>query len=158
MRLQGGMGKSVSPGKENQLEGIARGFVTLSGGERDRCDIVLRYSTDDPLVCLISARHGHGSACWVISRDLLSAGLTGTAGMGDITVEPVAEQNKPLGVLLRVRNERGEARIHIDHQALLLYLERSHAMMPFGTEAQSREVDAELDQLLDEEQDPPAVP
>lgn len=73
-------------------------------------------------------------------------------------MEPVAEQNKPLGVLLRVRNERGEARIHIDHQALLLYLERSHAMMPFGTEAQSREVDAELDQLLDEDRDPPAVP
>ncbi|MFE2991078.1 SsgA family sporulation/cell division regulator [Streptomyces sp. NPDC059262] len=109
----------VNPGRESQLEGIAGGFVTLSGGERDRCDIVLRHSTDDPLVCRIYARHSHSSACWVISRDL-SAGLTGTAGMGDITVEPVAEQNKPLGVLLRVRNERGEARIHVDHQALLL--------------------------------------
>ncbi|MFB6679120.1 SsgA family sporulation/cell division regulator [Streptomyces sp. NPDC056390] len=100
---------------------------------------MLRYSTDDPLVVgLIVSRPGQASACWVISRDLLSAGLTGTAGIGDITVEPVAEQSKPLGVLLRVRNEVGESRIHIDHQALLLYLERSHAMMPFGSEAQSR--------------------
>ncbi|MFE6963062.1 SsgA family sporulation/cell division regulator [Streptomyces sp. NPDC057696] len=143
---------------DSQLEGIVRGFVTLSGGERERCDIMLRYCTDDPLVVgLIVSRPGHGNACWVISRDLLSAGLTGTAGIGDVTVEPVAEQSKPLGVLLRVRNDWGESRIHIDHQALLLYLERSHAMMPFGSEAQSRQADAELDELLDEGQDPPAV-
>ncbi|MFD0509505.1 MULTISPECIES: SsgA family sporulation/cell division regulator [Streptomyces] len=119
---------------------------------------MLRYSTGDPLVVgLVVSRPGHGSDCWVISRDLLSAGLTGTAGIGDVTVEPVAEQSLPLGVMLRVRDERGEARIRIDHQALLLYLERSHVMMPFGSEAQSRQVDAELDQLLDEGQDPPVV-
>jgi hypothetical protein len=148
----------LSPDSDRQIEGIARGFVTLSGGERERCDIMLRYSTDDPLVVvLIVSRPGRGSACWVISRDLLSAGLTGTAGIGDVTVEPVAEQSRPLAVLLRVRNDWGEACIHIDHQALLFYLERSHAMMPFGSEAQSRQADAELDQLLDEEQDPPVV-
>ncbi|MGW8686605.1 SsgA family sporulation/cell division regulator [Streptomyces sp. NPDC055817] len=119
---------------------------------------MLRYSTDDPLVVgLTVSRPGHSSAYWVISRDLMSAGLTGTAGIGDVTVEPVAEQVEPLAVLLRVRNERGEARIHVDHQTLLGYLERSHAMMPFGSEAQSRQADAELDQLLDEDQDPPAV-
>jgi hypothetical protein len=146
----------VSPDSDSQLEGITRGFVTLSGGERERCDIMLRYSTDDPLVvALIVTRPGHSSACWVISRDLLSAGLTGTAGIGDVTVEPVAEPSRPLGVLLKVRNEWGEARIHIDHQALLLYLEHSHAVMPFGSEA--RQADAELDQLLDEGQDPPGV-
>ncbi|MFA3842802.1 SsgA family sporulation/cell division regulator [Streptomyces aureus] len=148
----------MSSDSDSQLDGIARGFVTMSGGERERCDIMLRYSTDDPLVVgLIVSRPGHGSASWVISRDLLSAGLTGTAGIADVTVQPVAEQAEPLGVLLRVRNEGGEARIHIDHQALLLYLERSHAMMPFGSEAQSRQADAELDQLLDEGQDPPVV-
>ncbi|WP_405475150.1 SsgA family sporulation/cell division regulator [Streptomyces sp. NBC_00009] len=148
----------MSPDSDRQLEGITRGFVTLSDGERERCDIMLRYSTDDPLVVgLIVSRPGHGSTGWVISRDLLSAGLTGTAGIGDITVEPVAEQSTPLGVLLRIRNEMGEARLHIDHQALLLYLQRSHAMMPFGSEAQTRQADAELDQLLDEDQDPPVV-
>ncbi|WP_405650220.1 SsgA family sporulation/cell division regulator [Streptomyces sp. NBC_01386] len=148
----------MSPDGDSQLEGVARELVALSGGERERCDIMLRYSTDDPLVVgLIVSRPGRGSACWVISRDLLSAGLTGTAGIGDVTVEPVAEQGKPLAVLLRVRNEEGEARIHIDHQALLLYLEYSHAMMPFGSEAQSRQADAELDQLLNGDQDPPTV-
>ncbi|MFD7206481.1 SsgA family sporulation/cell division regulator [Streptomyces sp. NPDC059893] len=148
----------MGPDSDSQLEGITRGFVTLPGGERERCDIVLRYYTSDPLVVgVIVSQPGHGSACWVISRDLLSAGLTGTAGMGDVTVEPVAEQSQPLAVLLRVRNERGEARIHIDHQGLLLYLERSHAMMPFGSEAQSRQVDAELDELLEQGQDPPVV-
>ncbi|WP_165914579.1 SsgA family sporulation/cell division regulator [Streptomyces sp. AcE210] len=148
----------MSPDSDRQLEGITRGFVTLSGGERERCDIMLRYSIDDPLVVgLIVSRPGYGSSGWVISRDLLSAGLTGTAGIGDITVEPVAEPSKKLRVLVRVRNEVGEARIHIDHQALLLYLERSHAMMPFGSEAQTRQADAELDQLLDEDQDPPVV-
>ncbi|MFH8738700.1 SsgA family sporulation/cell division regulator [Streptomyces sp. NPDC017964] len=119
---------------------------------------MLRYSTDDPLVVgLIVSRPGHGSTGWVISRDLLSAGLTGTAGIGHITVEPVAEQSAPLRVLLRIRNKVGEARIHIDHQALLLYLQRSHAMMPFGGEAQTRQADTELDQLLDEDQDPPVA-
>ncbi|WP_133305547.1 SsgA family sporulation/cell division regulator [Streptomyces sp. AcE210] len=119
---------------------------------------MLKYSTDDPLVVsLIVSRPRHGSTGWLISRDLLSAGLTGTAGIGDITVEPVAEQSKKLRVLLRIRNKVGEAHIHIDHQALLLYLQRSHAMMPFGSEAQTRQADAELDQLLDEDQDPPVA-
>ncbi|MFF1595120.1 SsgA family sporulation/cell division regulator [Streptomyces sp. NPDC058286] len=97
----------MSPDCDSQLEGIAQGFVTLCGGERERCDILLRYFTDAPLIVgLIVSRPGRGSARWVVSRDLLSAGLTGTAGVGDVTVEPVAEPSESLGVLLRVRDER----------------------------------------------------
>ncbi|MFZ3554315.1 SsgA family sporulation/cell division regulator [Streptomyces sp. BH055] len=136
-----------------RLEALAAGVLAYPDGERLACEVQLRYSADDPLVVRVvvpESRARGGS--WALSRDLLSAGLTGTAGIGDVTVRPVVQEDAPLGVEIEVRGARaGElVRFVMGHRALLTYLERSHALVPFGAEADQGAMDRELELFLDE--------
>ncbi|MFF3490320.1 SsgA family sporulation/cell division regulator [Streptomyces sp. NPDC002795] len=149
------MGKGlggVSPvrGSERRLEAAVRGFaVEADGGACEPCDVRLRYSTDDPLVVSLAVSHvGYRAERWLVSRDLLSDGLSGTAGSGDVTVCPVVDPAGPPGVLLRARDAGRTLRIRISHQALLLYLARSHALVPFGSEVHPTRIDKGIEVLL----------
>ncbi|MHC5260396.1 SsgA family sporulation/cell division regulator [Streptomyces sp. UC4497] len=84
----------------------------------------------------------------MISRDLLSDGLSGGAGIGDVTVCPVVDPGGPPGVLLRARDAGRALRVRIGHQALLLYLARSHALVPFGSEVCPSRIDKGIEGLL----------
>ncbi|WP_425825624.1 SsgA family sporulation/cell division regulator [Streptomyces fractus] len=110
---------------------------------------MLRYSADDPLVVTVSvSRTGRPAERWLISRDLLSDGLSGSAGIGDVSVRPVVEPDSPPGVLLRARDAWRAIRIRISHQALLHYLARSHALVPFGKEVHTSRIDKGIEGLL----------
>ncbi|MFI5665092.1 SsgA family sporulation/cell division regulator [Streptomyces sp. NPDC051684] len=140
-----------------RLEALATGVLAYPDGERLPCEVELRYSADDPLVVRVvlpGSRARGGS--WALSRDLLSAGLTGAAGIGDVTVRPVAHEGEPLSVEIEVRGARAGdlVRFVMGHRALLTYLERSHALVPFGTEADQGAMDWELEHFLDEGGDP----
>lgn len=136
-----------------RLEALAAGVLAYPDGERLPCEVELRYCADDPLVVRIVVPGGRArGGSWRLSRDLLSAGLTGTAGIGDVTVRPVAHEGEPLSVEIAVRCARagGLVRFVMGHRALLTYLERSHALVPFGTEADQGAMDRELELFLDE--------
>ncbi|MEB8339062.1 SsgA family sporulation/cell division regulator [Streptomyces endophyticus] len=140
-----------------RLEALATGVLAYPDGERFACEVELRYSADDPLVVRVVvpgsvARGGN----WTLSRDLLSAGLSGAAGVGDVTVRPVVQEGEPLGVEIEIRGTRvgGPVRFVMGHRALLTYLERSHALVPFGAEADQGAMDRELEQFLDERDRP----
>lgn len=146
----------VSPDERHtygRLEALATGVLAYPDGERLACEVQLRYSADDPLVVrVVVPKSVARGGSWVLSRDLLSAGLTGAAGIGDVTVRPVAQEGEPLGVEIEIRDARaGEpARFVMGHRALLTYLERSHALVPFGAEADQGAMDRELELFLDE--------
>ncbi|MET8472711.1 SsgA family sporulation/cell division regulator [Streptomyces sp. NPDC006422] len=134
-----------------RLEALATGVLAYPDGERLSCEIHLRYTADDPLVVrVLVPEAGLRGGSWALSRDLLSAGLSGTAGIGDVTVRPVAHEGQPLSVEIEVRAAgTGElVRFALGHQALLTYLERSHALVPFGAEADQGAMDRELDRLF----------
>ncbi|MFZ3573609.1 SsgA family sporulation/cell division regulator [Streptomyces sp. BH097] len=136
-----------------RLEALAAGVLAYPDGERLACEVQLRYSADDPLVVRVVVPESQArGGSWALSRDLLSAGLTGTAGIGDVTVRPVAQEGAPLSVEIEVRGARaGElVRFVMGHRALLTYLERSHALVPFGAEADQGAMDRELELFLDE--------
>ncbi|MFD7298207.1 SsgA family sporulation/cell division regulator [Streptomyces sp. NPDC059897] len=137
-------------GSERHLEATVRGLAfAADGGACEPCDVMLRYSEDDPLVVSVTtARLGRRAEHWVISRDLLSDGLSGRAGIGDVTVRPVVDPDGPPGVLLRARDEQRALRVRIGHQALLLYLARSHALVPFGSEVRPGRIDKGIEGLL----------
>ncbi|MEB8340890.1 SsgA family sporulation/cell division regulator [Streptomyces endophyticus] len=137
-------------GSERRLEAAVRGFgVEADGGAGESCDVMLRYSADDPLVVSLTVSWaGRRAEHWVLSRDLLSCGLSGGAGAGDVTVCPVVDPEGPPGVLLRARDARRALHIRIGHQALLLYLARSHALVPFGSEVHPSRIDKGIEGLL----------
>lgn len=147
----------VSPddndGIQRQLEAMTKGFLTLQDGQRRLCDIQLRYRARDPLAVAVAVSGPSTySGLWILSRDLLSAGLSGTAGIGDVTVRPEAEPGQPMRIVIRVPGQRGEVEIRIDHQALLTYLEYTHAMRPFGSEMDDRPLDEEIKHLLEDDE------
>ncbi|MFZ3562049.1 SsgA family sporulation/cell division regulator [Streptomyces sp. BH055] len=137
-------------GSARQLEATVRGRAfDADGGACEPCDVKLRYGEDDPLVVAVTvSRFGRRSERWLMSRDLLSDGLSGAAGIGDVTVCPVVDPDGPPGVLLRARDAGRALRVRIGHQALLLYLARSHALVAFGSEVRPGRIDKGIEGLL----------
>ncbi|MET8468435.1 SsgA family sporulation/cell division regulator [Streptomyces sp. NPDC006422] len=137
-------------GGERRLEAGMRGYVPASGGfVGEPCGVVLRYTADDPLVVSVTVSRDCGrSEHWLISRDLLSAGLSGRTGAGDVTVRPVVDPHAAPGVLLQARDTGRALHIRVSHQALLLYLSRTHALVPFGREVTAARIDHAIEGLL----------
>ncbi|MFE1952098.1 SsgA family sporulation/cell division regulator [Streptomyces sp. NPDC059524] len=141
----------MSRGGDRTLEAVARGFVALPGDTGRPCDIVLRYHAEDPLVVSLSARSVCPALRLIVPREVLTAGLGEVVETGAVTVWPVLEPDRPPTVQLQVRGVRGGARMELSFQALLVYLEHSHALVPFGEETQPGWIDAALARFLDTE-------
>ncbi|MDI3420678.1 SsgA family sporulation/cell division regulator [Streptomyces luteolus] len=132
-----------------KLDAVAKGAIS-QGAELVPCDVHLRFSANNPYVVTVStSAPDTDSSKWRLSRDLLSAGLTGAAGIGAVAVEPEAFDGLDLQVRIRVRELDGETLLHVDHRALLQYLEYTHALVPFGSEAILGGIDDALDNALD---------
>lgn len=131
------------------LEAVATGSIARDA-ELVPCDVQLRYFTKSPyVVSVIVSAPETGGGKWLLSRDLLSAGLTGTAGVGSVSVEPEALDGQDLQVRIQIRDTEGEWLLRVDHRALLIYLEYTHALVPFGSEALLGGIDDKLDNALD---------
>lgn len=137
-----------------ELDALVTGQMSLGEGALYTCDVQMRFSPDDPLVVRLSASHMdpfksglHCGLC-VVSRDLLRAGLAGPAGIGKVHVMPVVLPDRPLQVAVLIRGQGQELKVVLDHQAVLLYLKRTDAIVPFGKETAAIDIDHEIDQLL----------
>ncbi|MDI3424111.1 SsgA family sporulation/cell division regulator [Streptomyces luteolus] len=92
-----------------KLDAVAKGAIS-QGAELVPCDVHLRFSANNPYVVTVStSAPDTDSGKWRLSRDLLSAGLTGAAGIGAVAVKPEAFDGLDLQVRIRVRELDGEA-------------------------------------------------
>ncbi|BCB91626.1 SsgA family sporulation/cell division regulator [Phytohabitans sp. ZYX-F-186] len=123
------------------LEGHAYS-ATVDG----RVSVGLGYAADDPYaVHLIVSADATAASCWVFARDLLIAGLTGTAGQGDVLVGL-----QPGGTVVSVvlRNGRDVLGIDLPRLPLCRFAADMLAIVPRGSEAGHVDLDAELRSLL----------
>lgn len=131
--------------------------MSLGAEDLSACDLQMRFLVSDPLVVRVSAtgtdpRHrGPHCGVWVVSRDLLRAGLSGPTGIAMVHVEPVHLPDRPLQVAIEIRGQGEDVKLLLDHRALRAYVERTHMLVPFGTEAERAAIDREIEQLLDED-------
>ena len=106
----------------------------------------LGYAAMDPYAVhlIVSADHSAAS-CWVFARDLLIAGLTGTAGQGDVMVG-----TEPGGgvVSVTLRNGRDVLAIDLPRLPLCRFAADMLAIVPRGSEQAHVDLDAELRSLL----------
>jgi hypothetical protein len=93
-----------------------------------------------------------GGVEWLLSRDLLRAGLTGPAGEGDVRLWPA---RGGLDVLfLQLRAPSGEALFELSAAVVGDFLRESEQLVAVGAESEALRVDDELLALLQGGSDP----
>ncbi len=87
-----------------------------------------------------------GGVEWLLSRDLLRAGLTAPAGEGDVRLWP-ARGGLDV-VFLQLRAPSGEALFEVSGAVVGEFLRETEMLVPQGAESGSLRVDEELSALL----------
>ena len=87
-----------------------------------------------------------GGVEWLLSRDLLRAGLTGPVGEGDVRLWP-ARGGLDV-VFLQLRAPSGEALFELSGAVVGEFLRESEMLVPSGAESDASRVDDELSALL----------
>jgi hypothetical protein len=108
----------------------------------------LCYSAGDPYAIRMAFHVGTDDPVeWIFSRDLLSAGLAGSAGEGDVQVWP--GQVHGLAVLnIALSSPFGQAHFEAPMISIAEFLNRTYGLIPAGSESDFINIDSELDDLL----------
>jgi hypothetical protein len=83
---------------------------------------------------------------WVFSRELLVAGLTESAGVGDVRFRPLEENGLSM-LVVEIESPEGYALLELDHQAVADFLGATEELVPLGSEDEHFDVDALIDEL-----------
>ena len=103
-------------------------------------------AADDVETALYDDPDDDGGVEWLLSRDLLRAGLTGPVGEGDVRLWPA---RGGLDVLfLQLRAPSGEAMFELSGAVVGDFLRETELLVPAGGESDLLRVDEELSALL----------
>lgn len=109
----------------------------------------LRYDPSDPFAVEATFRAGEEAICWVLGRDVLSEGLHGETGVGDVRVWPAAlTGGDPSMVMIELRSPDGQAQLAVDAADLDAFLLRTFGSVPQGREVEWLDIDGVVSQLL----------
>ncbi len=116
----------------------------------------LCYDTADPFAVRIAfgeVDDGSGAEdaeesgiAWLLSRELLQAGLKAPAGEGDVRLWPAHGSSDV--VFLHLRAPSGEALFELSGATVAAFLRQTEALVPSGTEESRLGLDEELEALL----------
>lgn len=108
----------------------------------------LCYEPTDPYaVRAVFVVHGHEPVEWVLGRDLLSDGLTGSAGDGDIQVWPAVGPGDE-AMYITLGSSAGTVLLEVPVLDIKSFLENTEALVPRGTESGRIDWHTELALLL----------
>ena len=112
----------------------------------------LFYSRQDPYAVRIAFDVGLEEPVeWIFARDLLSRGIQGREGIGDVQVRPSpgSADGEPGSVLnIELISPDGQARFETSAQEVTDFLRRSYQIVPDGQESGHIDIEAELNDLL----------
>ena len=110
----------------------------------------LRYESNDPWAVRVAFQtggEGDGIVEWMFARQLLTDGVAGACGEGDVRVWPALHGTERV-VNLAMASPSGSALFEIDRDALVEFLQQTYLAVPTGLESESVDLDAELALLL----------
>ncbi|MGY1723781.1 SsgA family sporulation/cell division regulator [Blastococcus sp. SYSU DS0533] len=112
---------------------------------------LLCYDPTDPYAVRIAFgdaddREGDEGIAWLVSRELLQAGLEHPAGDGDVRVWPARATADVM--YLHLRAPSGEALFELSRGTVAAFLRHTEALVPSGSEGELLQLDQELDALL----------
>ncbi len=112
----------------------------------------LFYSSEDPYAIRIAFHVGLDEPVeWIFARDLLSKGIEGREGLGDVQVWPSAgtQGGAPGSVLnIELSSPFGQAHFEAPAKDISEFLGRTYQIVPAGDESDYVDVEAELTDLL----------
>jgi Streptomyces sporulation and cell division protein, SsgA len=112
----------------------------------------LYYSKEDPYAIRIAFHVGLDEPVeWIFARDLLSNGIEGRAGLGDVVVWPSsASVDGEHGAVLNIElsSPFGQAHFEAPIKEISDFLKRTYGLVPGGEEADFVNVEAEIADLL----------
>ncbi len=105
------------------------------------------YCTDDPFAVTLEIQT-RGDRCvdWVLARELLVAGLSAPAGIGDVRVRP-ARMGQWDVTLVEIRSPDGHAVLEVDRDLLRQFVEATIEVVPLGDEGAAVDMDAEIEKI-----------
>ncbi|MEV8098226.1 SsgA family sporulation/cell division regulator [Kitasatospora sp. NPDC085879] len=107
-------------------------------------DAVLRYRADDPFAVHLDFRAFDPGATWIVSRELLLAGLHGPAGAGDVRVEPCCGTD----LFVALGRSADTALLHTPLGHLARFLAATTDLVPVGSEGARIDWDGCITALL----------
>ncbi len=112
----------------------------------------LFYSREDPYAIRIAFHVGLDEPVeWIFARDLLSMGIEGREGIGDVHVWPSggSEGGAPGSVLnIELSSPFGQAHFEAPVKDISDFLRRTYQIVPGGEESDHVDVETELTDLL----------
>lgn len=133
--------------------GVALRLVAPTG-ETTTLNASFSYASDDPYAVRVSFHVGLDSpVSWVFARELLSGGLQGPQGLGDVRVWPSARAKAGLSggeLHLSISSPYGRADFKAPAPPVDDFLRRTYEVVPAGTEGRHLDIDAGLAELLPE--------
>ena len=108
----------------------------------------LAYSVGDPYAIRMAFHVGTDDPVeWIFSRDLLSAGLGGPTGEGDVQVWP-GEIHGIAVLNIALSSPFGQAHFEAPMISIADFLNRTYGLIAAGCESDFINIDGELDELL----------
>lgn len=128
--------------------------LLAQAGETMSVDARFSYTKNDPYAVRIAFNVGLDTpVTWVFSRELLSAGLDGPQGLGDVRVWPTmpAKARIPGAELrLSISSPYGRANFKVPAPEIDAFIRRTYEAVPAGAESRYIDIDTELAELLPE--------
>ena len=108
----------------------------------------LAHSVGDPYAIRMAFHVGTDDPVeWIFSRDLLSAGLGGPTGEGDVQVWP-GEVHGIAVLNIALSSPFGQAHFEAPMISIADFLNRTYGLIAAGCESDFINIDSELDELL----------
>jgi hypothetical protein len=105
------------------------------------------YLVDDPFAVTFSIRtRSDRWVTWVMARDLLLAGLTGNAGVGDIRLRPCRVHGHEV-LVVEISSPDGHAALEVDRDLLGRFVQATTELLPLGSEISVLDMDAEIEKI-----------
>ena len=132
--------------------------LVVPGGPSVPLRADLRYTADDPWAVRVAFQVGPGPVGsgdagsgadddgvveWLFARQLLTGGIAGTVGEGDVRVWPSMAAADRI-VHLAMASPSGSALFELGRDELVEFLQQTYLAVPTGTEESFVDLDAEL--------------
>ena len=105
------------------------------------------YTVADPFAVSLSVRTSNDRWVeWLVSRDLVVAGLDAPAGEGDVRMGPQIVQGYDI-VEIEIRSTDGRAVLEVDRDLLRHFVEASIELAALGDEMLHIDLDREIDKI-----------